>query len=470
MLNSKKKLSGFLKNIPKRYFEDGNTVLTSFAYPVEGIDFNHLLNYVQNTDHKYFFGGKPAENSTALGVSSLISINKSGDFRLNNTEKQIVPFQKNFTSNWKEYDIISVPLFLGGTKFSSDEINDVWNDYSDSDWFVPRYLFLKFLGKAYLVINFLYNGINFSQAEETLAAAFKILSNSGNERIKLTDYSVISSNQHDLQIKESWNEKVNRALDEISKGIFQKIVLSRQVKLELSDVPTLPHLLSQLSEKYPLCYIFAYRSNKSVFFGASPEKLAKISHGWIEADALAGSTPRGKTEEEDIRLANELLSSRKNLAEQNAVVEFIANSFTGFSEEINYSSKPIIRKLPNIQHLWTPIRAKLKTNKTLFSILKEIHPTPAICGVPWNIALSSIKAMEDHRRGLFAGIIGWFNFESEGEFAVAIRSALLKEKELYAFAGCGIVNGSDPEEEFEETELKLKPIMSLFENESIYQP
>ena len=178
----------------------------------------------------------------------------------------------------------------------------------------------------------------------------------------------------------------------------------------------------------------------------------------------------GKDETEDKELAEELLNSQKNLNEQKAVVEFIEDSFQDFSDEIIYEEKPIIRKLSNIQHLWTPIKAKLNKGYTIFHLLKSIHPTPAICGAPWSVALSNIKQLENFERGLFAGITGWFNFDNEGEFAVSIRSALLRGNNLYAFAGCGIVEGSDPEIEFEETELKLKPILSLFENEKTYQP
>jgi len=157
------------------------------------------------------------------------------------------------------------------------------------------------------------------------------------------------------------------------------------------------------------------------------------------------------------------LASEKDLAEQSIVVSFIRDSFTQFCSEIVFDEKPIIRKLPNIQHLWTPIKGKVNPNQSIFTILKDLHPTPAICGVPWDVALNSIKEMEPHNRGLFSGMIGWFNLKNEGEFAVAIRSALLKGKELYAFAGCGIVQGSDPEIEYAESELKLKPIISLFE-------
>ncbi|MGE5438824.1 MAG: chorismate-binding protein, partial [Bacteroidota bacterium] len=102
----------------------------------------------------------------------------------------------------------------------------------------------------------------------------------------------------------------------------------------------------------------------------------------------------------------------------------------------------------------------------IFAIMEGLHPTPAVCGVPQADAMNVIKKMEDYHRGMYAGIVGWFNFKKEGEFAVAIRSALLKGRKLYAFAGGGIVEGSDPAAEYKETELKLKPILALFDNEN----
>jgi menaquinone-specific isochorismate synthase len=252
-------------------------------------------------------------------------------------------------------------------------------------------------------------------------------------------------------------------LEEIDSGNVQKIVLSRQVDLELESNIEISKIIKKLGERYPKCYVFAFRKNDSIFFGASPEKLAKISNGWIEADALAGSVARGDTKEKDDLLANTLLTSKKDLAEQKIVVSFIRDSFSQFCDEITFDENPIIRKLPNIQHLWTLIKGKIDSEQSIFTILKELHPTPAICGVPWNKALDSIIEMEPHDRGLFSGMIGWFNFNNEGEFAVAIRSALLKDKSIHAFAGCGIVIGSDAEFEYTESELKLKPILSLFE-------
>ena len=212
-----------------------------------------------------------------------------------------------------------------------------------------------------------------------------------------------------------------------------------------------------------------FKRGNSAFIGASPEKFAKVSNGWIEVDALAGSAPRGEDDIKDVEMEHFLLSSEKNLFEQRAVVNFIHNLLSKISDEIIFDDKPILRKLPNIQHLWTIIRAKLKDNVKLFDVLMTLHPTPAICGDPWKIAMFFILDMEVHDRGLYSGNIGWFNFNGRGEFAVALRSALIKEKCLYAYAGCGIVQGSEANAEFEESEIKLKPILSLFIDEKVYQ-
>jgi menaquinone-specific isochorismate synthase len=222
-----------------------------------------------------------------------------------------------------------------------------------------------------------------------------------------------------------------------------------------------------LEENFENCYTFTYRNGDSVFFGVSPEKLFKISDGFIETDALAGSIPRGTSQDEDDKFTQELLQSEKNLAEQKSVVDFILEQLTPVTEKILFDSHPSIKKYRNIQHLYSQIRAKLKQNTSIFSLLELLHPTPAVCGMTKIEALKTINELEDFDRGMYAGVLGWFNLENEGEFIVGIRSALLCGKLLRAFAGCGIVAGSESLSEFNETELKLKPILSLFTNETI---
>ncbi len=376
--------------------------------------------------------------------------------------------EKNFINNWDEFDL-SLPLFLGGMKFSVDKIDKLWKGFSDSDWFIPKFLFIESKNRSYLMYNFWFRSYDDKRCQYDLQRVFDLINTIDATKTNDNENRIISTNKDDIEEKITWNENVKSALDKIDSGEVQKIVLSRQIEFELEKEGNIACIVKRLAERYPQCYIFAYRKNGSIFFGASPEKLAKISDGWIEADALAGSISRSDDQIEDEALAQELLSSEKNIEEQQVVVSFIVDSFSKFCNEIIYERNPIIRKLPNIQHLWTPIKAKLNSPKSIFAILEKIHPTPAICGVPWTNALHSIKEMENHNRGLFSGMIGWFNFNDEGEFAVAIRSALIKDRSVYAFAGCGIVKGSDPDTEFEESKLKLKPILSLFENETVYQ-
>ncbi len=431
--------------------------LVSLIFDFNEIDFLLILNNIQKRKERYFYTSQIAESITFLGFNSIIEVNEMGKLRLENTAEKINTLEKNFISNWDEYNLNSIPLFLGGMKFYTNISDDLWNDFADSEWFIPKFLFLEKNSKQYLIYNFY--GLN-SNYENDIEDLKSILKPNSIER-KTVGKIALSSNGKE---KAKWIENVNKALNEIDSGKVQKIVLSRQVDLELENSINISNVLNTLGERYPRCYVFAFRKNDSIFFGASPEKLAKISGGWIEADALAGSISRGKTSAEDDSLAETLLSSKKDLAEQEIVVSFIKDSFANFCSNIIYEEKPIIRKLPNIQHLWTPIKGKINQDESVFSVLKELHPTPAICGVPWTKARDSIIEMEPHNRGLFSGMIGWFNLKTEGEFAVAIRSALIKKKSIHAFAGCGIVKGSDQEIEYAESELKLKPIISLFES------
>lgn len=447
---------------------DPDKKIISFAFRIEEKYFTNASENLGIIDDKFFYTGKAGEQISFLGIGSVMDVEHDGDQRVKDSSKSIQHFQSSYYNNFDELGLASIPLFVGGMKFSPEENDTLWENYSDSDWFIPKYLFIKLEDRHFLITNFCKETITCDEIQKEYDIAVERYCESGADSC-FNEASIVESYNDEFKEKQRWTQQVNSALEQIKDGEFQKIVLSRQVIFKLSGTPNLSGLLKQLENDYPRCYVFAFKKGNSVFFGASPEKLAKVSGGWVEADALAGSISRGFTPDEDLRLENELLNSEKNLLEQKAVVEFIRDSFSSFSEEIIYNEKPQIRKLANIQHLWTPIKAKLKSNNSIFSILKDIHPTPAICGVPWTNALVSIKKMENHSRGLFAGMVGWINFNNEGEFAVAIRSAILKDDYIYAFAGCGIVEGSDPLSEFEEAELKLQPILSLFKDEEIYQ-
>lgn len=456
--------------IVNRFFDNtmnnGGGKFASIAIPVS-FDLDEILTHCL-TGSIYYYFNKPEESKGFAACGSLLSVNVNSKNRMIETGAEVEAVMNKFASNWQDYGITDAPLFVGGMKFASGNKCETWNDYDDSDWFVPQVVYYTERERSFAIFNFDLSEDGKETATKKINRVISALGKKGNEsthtngHTKLTE---LSANDYDI-----WEERIYSLLELIAEKRVQKVVLSREVEFAIEGTVSIKYLLNKLTERYPDCFVFAFRKNESVFLGASPERLAKISDGWVEADALAGSIPRGETEQEDEKLASDLLHSKKNLSEQDAVVKFIIDSVKEFSDEIIFTSTPNIRKLRNIQHLWTPIRAKLKRNKSLFDILKGMHPTPAICGVPWATALMYIKAHEEHNRGLYAGVTGWFNHLTQGEYIVAIRSALIKRDKLYAYAGCGIVEGSDAELEYEETKLKLKPILSLFSYENTYKP
>ena len=146
--------------------------------------------------------------------------------------------------------------------------------------------------------------------------------------------------------------------------------------------------------------------------------------------------------------------------------DFISDILIKYSNNVRIIEEKQIRKLDNIQHLITRISAELNSNENLFELIDSLFPTPAVCGVQKKSAMKLIRELESHDRGLYSGIIGLIDFDGNCELAVSIRSALVKENKVTAFAGAGLVKNSDPYEEFLETNLKLNTILSLFTDEN----
>src|SRR5699024_2973901 len=143
-------------------------------------------------------------------------------------------------------------------------------------------------------------------------------------------------------------------------------------------------------------------------------------------------------------LANNLNGSNKNRAEHGFVVQDIRQRLEPLTNTIKHGLQPQIKKLSNVQHLHTPIRAHLADGISPLQAVEHLHPTPAVGGFPREKAMHYIQQLERFERGWYAGPVGWMTPSGSGEFSVAIRSGLLCEEEAHFFAGCGIVADSDP--------------------------
>lgn len=353
-----------------------------------------------------------------------------------------------------------LPLFCGNVEFAPFSKNSIWSDYCNTGWYMPKFTLLKSQNEAFLVYNFPLNlpeNQILKEFEEFYSQCFAPAPNTPPQNRSINNRQNLSP--------VAWESLVKKALNEIEKKTFCKVVLSRRTECNLPGEFD-EDLLFEISGKYPECITFLNKNNNSLFFGVTPERLLKISGGCIETESIAGSIKRSTSLEEDALLSEQLLKSNKNLFEQQLVTDYITAILNKYTKDISFNGEPELVKLENIQHLKTRIKGRLKKNKFFFDLINELQPTPAVCGFPKKEAFDFILQNEGYERGLYSGIAGWFNLEEEGEFAVAIRSALIKNHKLYAFSGCGIVEGSDAKSEYEETDIKLKPIFSIFEYEN----
>ncbi len=255
---------------------------------------------------------------------------------------------------------------------------------------------------------------------------------------------------------------------------LSKVVLAHAVEVHRARPFDPATLLERLGRAHPSCFLFSVRPapGAPVFLGASPERLARVKPSpdpagagrgepgrRVLSGALAGSAARGTTPEEDRRLGRRLLESAKDREEHAIVGDMIASALAPLCSDLEHGGEPVLEKLANVQHLYTPVAGRLRSGVTLFDAVGALHPTPAVGGMPREEALAAIRRLEVRPRGLYAGVVGWADLEGDGDAAVAIRSALVDGTRARVFAGGGIVPTSDPDVEVEETRLKLAAVL-----------
>ena len=460
-------LTNFLKEISDKdpYLHNKKKLIT-FAFRRE--EFVHPLKVdsILRSESPSFYLSRDSSKFKLLAIGKAIEVSTNREEQFDEIKEKISQIGENFISNLEEIKLKHVPLFVGGKKFSLQQDSGTWEDFPESYWFVPRLMILQYNDITAGLFTFQSDAANL-QPEEIVSSLLLELNRIDSAPQSTLKRGTINSIEGNSSTdKQHWVHMVEKALEAIENQKVKKVVVSRKVELRVSPELDFATLIRQLENDYPDCYTFVFHSRESFFFGATPERLARFSNEQVYTDALAGSAPRGKTKEEDIAIGQKLLSDPKNLAEQKFVLDHIVNSLMDYVDEISIQEEPELMKLANIQHLHSKIVATLKHSSSMLSIVEQLHPTPAVCGHPRDSALELIRRLEGYPRGMYSGIIGWFNFNGDGEFAVAIRSALAKKNRVIAFAGCGIVKGSQPESEFNETNLKLKPILSLFEHEN----
>lgn len=254
----------------------------------------------------------------------------------------------------------------------------------------------------------------------------------------------------------SWRSAVAMAVDELRAGTMDKVVLARALDY-LADQPIDPRAVAaRMAERFPSCYTFVCEG----LVGASPELLLRRLGRHAESLVLAGTASRGTTPQADRALEQELVSSPKIRYEHLVAAESVRDALAPLAAEV-VVDEPAVLRLANVSHLATHVEAWLPSPApNALELAAVLHPTAAVGGRPKSVALEAIRRLEPAGRDRYAGPVGWVDARGDGEFAIALRCAQVAGRTARLWAGCGIVAGSDPDAEVEETNAKFDAVLS----------
>ena len=350
------------------------------------------------------------------------------------------------------------PRFLGGFRFRPESRrNGLWKEFNDGLLTLPRWMIASSsTNSCMLTTNVALNkSTDVGELNNELTAQAQTL----------FDQNEISSRPVMAPVKAEpmanhWGQKVEQALEAIKDKELSKVTLARVMKLRSENTIPPELILRSLTTNYPECRTFAFCRSGTSFLGASPEELVSLTGTAVTSTCLAGSAPRGESQNRDTELSKWLLSDEKERREHKVVVDWVSERMGALCDTLHWNEAPYVLRLGNVQHLATSFAGTRADGCCVLDFVEALHPTPAVGGMPLAPALEMIAKLEDFDRGWYTGPVGWVDTNGNGEFAIAIRCALLRDNEAFLYAGDGIVAGSDPDTEDRETILKFKPLLT----------
>ena len=354
------------------------------------------------------------------------------------------------------------PVMMGGFSFQPEgPRSETWRGFPSSRLFVPRLQIINRDDGCHVRMSALVDASGVPDVAPTdLAALFDAACGAAPPAFDRATGS--GSSARDVAYSAAltdgdWRSMVDAGVSAIRRGSFQKVVLAREVRAEATRDVDVPALLRHLRVAHEDCFVFGYWSGDRAFVGASPERLVRLDGRDVRASSLAGSATRGASPQEDAALTAALLASPKERAEHAAVRDALRDGLAELCDDVIAAEVPSLLTLRHVHHLHTAVRATLRSGHSLLDVVALLHPTPAVGGAPRAEALQFIRDHERLDRGWYAAPIGWLGRHG-GEFAVALRSAVIDGSRAVMYAGCGIVADSRSGLELAESQLKLQPM------------
>lgn len=453
-----------------RYADD--TGFLSVCVPFENIDPLAVLELNGDSAGTRFYWERPDQDLAiaAGGKAAIVKNRERNRFRNISLQANSLLSRIHHFSELKHS--MSGAHLVGGFSFFDQPLSGAWSPLGNASFFLPEWLLVKD-GQFSLiniirpwhrqddvddVRNWFTSWLqNFIDRLGTNLEKSRILNEFAGNGFHIPD---LNSEQE----KMLWISNVETARNGLKNQQYKKIVLARELRLRTQKKVSSTKLIHFLRREYPSCYSFIYQLNgEATFLGSTPEKLLSQQSRFVKTEALAGSISRGLTATQDAINEKKLFESAKDLEEHAYVLDAIKEKLHFFVDSLEHTPGPLIKKFANVQHLCTPIAASLSNEMNAIDIVSKLHPTPAVGGYPESGALHHIQELEQFERGWYAGPVGWFNTNKRAEFSVAIRSGLIRRNNVQFFAGCGIVEDSNPQAEWEETRIKFLPMQKGLE-------
>lgn len=334
-----------------------------------------------------------------------------------------------------------------------------WESFGAYRFIIPQIELHRSVRGTFLVCNYLWQ----SQSDNDTT---ELISNLNELQPELTlseweERAIL--HRQDVPNKQDWANGVTTALEDMSRGIYEKVVLARKATLTFNDPVDPVAYLLRLRRMSEETFNFYFQSDKDhAFLGATPERLFRRQGRTLHTEAIAGTRPRGRTAHDDERFAKALLNSEKELREHAIVVDMIKGILEKYCKTLRVDDEVEITKLSHVQHLCKHFSGELEDSTDDADLIANLHPTPAMGGYPTAPALKTIQALESFDRGWYAAPVGFVGHDHT-EFVVSIRSALIERECVSLYSGAGIVLGSDPADEWQEIEDKISKFLKALD-------
>ena len=470
---------GNLIPVYREILADLETPVSAFLKIDEG-EYSYLLESVEGGEKwaRYcFLGSKPSVVFKSKGDK--IYVTKNGVVKEEKVDGNPLNSIKKLMSDYKPVKVEGLPRFFGGAvgyigydmvRFFESLPHEAVDDLNIPDSvFVITDTILIFdnIGQKIKVVSNAHIKDGdveraYKKAIERIEAIIdKLRYQKTEDRRQKTE--IKNSELRTNMSKEVFKESILKCKEYIKEGDIFQVVLSQRLETDFQSDPF--DIYRALRTINPSPYMYFFKLGDIKIVGSSPEVLVRVEDEMVELRPIAGTRPRGATEEEDKRLARELLSDEKERAEHIMLIDLGRNDIGRVSKKgsVEVNELMVIEKYSHVMHIVSNVKGRLENGIDCYDVLKATFPAGTVSGAPKIRAMEIIEELEPTRRGIYAGAVGYFSFSGNMDMAITIRTLLIKGNTAYLGIGAGIVADSEPEREFEETMNKGKALIKAIE-------